>query len=72
MCWTDNYLLERCNQWPRRQSPYLHHYHYDVIRAFAAPVLIMTSFSLWHHSLLSWPSPALQTKVRYIRTPYHV
>jgi len=29
--------------------------------ALAAPVLIMTSFSLWRHSLLSWPRPALQT-----------
>jgi len=29
--------------------------------ALAAPVLIMTSFSLWRHSLLSWPRPPLQT-----------
>jgi len=46
--------------------------HYDVIcksrvvlapTALAAPVLIMTSFSLWRHSLLSWPRPALRTYV---------
>ena len=49
------------------------HSHYDVIRApylwrsrtalmaLAAPVLIMTSLSLWRHSLLSWPCPALRT-----------
>jgi len=32
--------------------------------AFAAPVLIMTLFSLWRHSLLSWPRPPLRTDVR--------
>ena len=29
----------------------------------AASVLVMTSFSLWRHSLLSWPRPALRTYV---------
>jgi len=29
--------------------------------ALAAPVLIMTSFSLWRQSLLSWPRAPLQT-----------
>ena len=33
--------------------------------AIAAPVPIMTSFSLWRHSLLSWPRPPLLTYVRY-------
>jgi len=58
-----------------RRSPYLHKpaiiimmsSHYDVASlaptALAAPVLIMTSFSLWRHSLLSWPRPALRTYV---------
>jgi len=50
------------------------HSHYDVSRllprrsfaptALAAPVLIMTSFSLWRHSLLSWPRPPIWTYVR--------
>jgi len=35
-----------------------HHSHYDVSHP---PVLIMTSFSLWRHSLLSWPRPPLRT-----------
>jgi len=26
-------------------------------------IIIMTSFSLWRHSLLSWPRPALRTYV---------
>ena len=30
-------------------------------------ILIMTRFSLWHHSRLSWPHPALRTNVW---TPY--
>jgi len=29
--------------------------------ALAAPILIMMSFSLWRHLLLSWPRPPLQT-----------
>jgi len=29
--------------------------------ALAAPVLIMTSFSLWRHSLLSWPCTSTVT-----------
>jgi len=33
--------------------------------AFAAPVLVMTSFLLCRHSLLSWPRPALRTYVTY-------
>ena len=37
-----------------RQSPYLH----------KPAIIIMTSFSLWRHSLLIWPRPAL----RYVRT----
>jgi len=38
--------------------------------ALAAPVLIMKSFSLWCHSLLSWPRPQRdgRTYVRYVRT----
>ena len=35
--------------------------------ALAAPVL-MTTLSLWRHSLLSWPRPPLRTYVRYVRT----
>ena len=33
-----------------------------------AAILIMTSFSLWRHLLLSWPRPALRSNVRYVRT----
>ena len=43
-----------------RQSPYLH----------KPAVIMMTSFLLWRHLLLSWPRPALQTT--NIRTPYCV
>jgi len=48
------------------QSPYLHKPAIVIVtlfslRRFAAPVLIMTSFSLWRHSLLSWPHPPLRT-----------
>jgi len=33
----------------------------------------VTSFSLWRHSLLSWPRPALRTyECTYVRTPYRV
>ena len=45
------------------------HSHYDVSPSARSPVLIMMSFSLWRHSLLSWPRPPLQT---YVRTPYRV
>jgi len=41
-----------------RQSPYLH----------KPSIIMMTSFSLWRHSLLSWPRPALRTYVTYVRT----
>jgi len=41
------------------QSPYLH----------KPAIVTVTSFSLWRHSLLSWPHPLLQT---YVRTPYRV
>jgi len=34
-----------------RQSPYLH----------KPAIIIVTSFWLWRHSLLSWPRPALRT-----------
>jgi len=39
------------------------HSHYDVscLRRSQSPILIMTSFSLWRHSLLNWPRPPLQT-----------
>jgi len=37
----------------RRQSPYLR----------KPAIVIMTSFSLWLHSLLRWPRPALRTNV---------
>jgi len=67
-----------------RQSPYL--------RKPATVILIVTSraygtrgarsprstsFSLWRHSLLSWPRPPLWTYERtyvrtYVRTPYRV
>jgi len=53
------------------QSPYLHKPAIVIVTSFslsrlaptalAAPVLIMTSFSLWRHSLLSWPRPPLRT-----------
>jgi len=33
------------------QSPYLH----------KPGTVIMTSFSLWYHSLLTWPCPSLRT-----------
>jgi len=55
-----------------RQSPYLHKPAIVIVTslaALAAPVLVMTSFSLWHHSLLSWPRPLLRT---YIRTYGHL
>jgi len=41
-----------------------------ALAALAAPVLIMTSFSLWRHLLLSWPHPPLWTYVHstYVRT----
>jgi len=42
-----------------RQSPYL----------YKSGIVIVTSFSLWRHSLLSWPRPPLRT---YVRTPYRV
>jgi len=37
-----------------RQSPYFH----------KPAIIIMTSFSLWRHLLLSWPHPALWTNLR--------
>jgi len=37
-----------------RQSPYLH----------KPAIVVVTSFSLWRHSLLSWSRPALWTNVR--------
>ena len=33
--------------------------------ALAVPVLIMTAFLLWRHSLLSWSLPPLRTYLRY-------
>ena len=46
-----------------RQSPYFH----------KPAILIMTSFWLWRHSLLSWPRPAfLRTYVKYVRTAHRV
>jgi len=55
-------LLERCNPWP-------HVANHAPTRAagtgFSRPApLIMTSFSLWRHSLLSWPRPPLRTDGR--------
>ena len=59
--------LEWCNPWPHvaiRHICISHllslwcHSHYDTDL-----VLIMTSFSLWGHSLLSWPHPPLRTNV---------
>jgi len=45
------------------QSPYLH----------KPAIIIVTSFSLWRHSLLSWLHPTLWTYERtYIRTPYRI
>jgi len=77
--------LERCNPWPHVANCHIsisqllllwRHSHYDLApTALAAPVLIMTSFSLWRHSLLSWLRPALRTNVLYVcyvRTPYRV
>jgi len=56
-----------------RQSPHLHKPAIVIVTSFLlwcltptalpAPILIMTSFSLRHHSLLSWPRPPLQTYV---------
>ena len=40
------------------QSPYLH----------KPAIIIMTSFSLWRHSLMSWPRPALRTYITYACT----
>ena len=40
-----------------RQSPYLH----------KPAIIVVMSFSLWHHLLLSWPRPALRTNVRTLR-----
>jgi len=45
-----------------RQSPYLH----------KPAIVIVTSFSSWRHSLLSWPRPPLRMYVHYVRTPYHI
>jgi len=39
-----------------RQSPYL----WPVPSATKPAILIMKSFSLWRHSLLSWPCPVLR------------
>ena len=52
-----------------RQSPYLHKPAVIVTSfslrrlapSLAAHIPIMTPFSLWRHSLLSWPRPPLQT-----------
>ena len=44
-----------------RQSPYLH----------KPAIIIVTSFSLWRHSLLSWPHPALRTYVLGYLVPYN-
>jgi len=44
---TGIYILERCIPWSHCQSPYLH----------KPAVVIVTSFSLWRHSLLSCPRP---------------
>jgi len=65
-----------------RQSPYLHKPAIVIVTSLslwrlapmalavlAAPVLIMMSFSLWRHSLLSWPRPPLRT---YERTYRHL
>jgi len=58
-----------------RQSLYLHKPAIVIVTSFswwclaptalAAPIPIMTSFSFWRHSLLSWPRPPLRTYVRY-------
>ena len=81
-------ILERCNPWPHVTNRHIsgkllllwHRCHYDVIRAARAyslptkpAILVMTSLSLWRHSLLSWPRPALRTYVgTYARTHYRV
>ena len=58
--------LERCNPWPHVASR--HNYPRTVPSATKPAVITVTSFSLWRHSLLSWPRPAaLRT---YVRTPY--
>ena len=59
-------LLDRCNPWPHVANRNLHkpalwRLTPTALAALAAPVLIMTSFSLWCHSLQSWPRPPLQT-----------
>jgi len=54
----DYYLLERCNPWPHVANRHI---------SIKPAVIIMTSFSLWRHSLLSWLRPALRTNVRTLR-----
>jgi len=71
-------LLERWNPWPHVANRHVsisqllslwRRSHYDVSRSPTASVVIITSFSLWRHSLLSWPRPPFSTDVR---TPYRV
>jgi len=41
--------------------------------ALTVSVFIMTSFSLWRHSLLNWSCPSLWTDVRtYLQTPHDI
>jgi len=71
-CWMSvvTRLLEHCNPWPHVANHHISNKRAIIIMmSFAAPVLIMTSFSLWRHLLLSWPCPALWT---YVRTPYRI
>jgi len=68
--------LERCMQPVAtcRQSPYLHKPAVVTVTSLslwrlapttlAAPVHVMSSFSMWRHSLLSWPRPPSRTYVR--------
>jgi len=70
-------ILEQCNPWPhvanRRISisqllSLWRHSHYDVLHLQRS----QPPFSLWHHSLLSWPRRFGRMYVRYVQTPYRV
>jgi len=53
--WSRVITLEHCNPWPHVANRHISN---------MSAIIIMTSLSLWRHSLLSWSRPALRTNVR--------
>jgi len=57
------WTLERCNPWPRRQSPYLHK---PAVISHCDVILVMTSFAT------ELATPSTTDLWTYVRTPYRV